>query len=141
MSSGGEPERGHDPSLDRVRAAAQSAFAMRLPGVPIADIAYDSLLDETSRYSGQGSRRLHFEVDGYWVEADVLQTRWDALLVQVSMRPPEALAVTARSRTTQETLAAPEGEPLRLALLPGIYSFVMTGQHGCHLVQTAWVRL
>ncbi|HET6625241.1 MAG TPA: hypothetical protein VFG63_02525 [Nocardioidaceae bacterium] len=116
--------------------AARRAPAMRVAGSTVADIAYDSALDDSESQASQ--RRITFVADGLEVGL-VVRPAGENLELSVELHP--AIAATIRTfdgepRTLHSTDAA------RLTVKPGMTSLVIEpATLGANVVQTAWVSL
>lgn len=120
--------------------AAAAAFARREAGVPVLDLACDSLLDEPGGVSAP-VRRLRFAGHGCAVQVDVTGTRRLGLTlvvepdddVEVEVRQAEPTGeVETRRRGTTRFSDVPAGLTSLLVAWPGSDRPPM---------RTAWVRL
>jgi hypothetical protein len=130
---------------DELRAAALAAFRQRSQDAIVADIVFDSLLDDAG-VADQARRLLRFAVrDTIAVEIDVLAAD-DTLDVTLRLSPARVALVHVTRPQGSEDVSARTDETGTVALTgvhAGIVSFVVdrAPDSTCPALQTAWVRL
>ena len=131
-----------DPPPAGVAAAARAAFAWRTADVELAELVYDSWLDDqalTGVRSTSGPHRFTFAADGLTLEVEVVEGAGGARRLVGQLVPPGPGAVEVRSpggsvevpvdRLGRFSVAAPDAAHLSLRCR----------SEGSKVIDTAWV--
>lgn len=157
-------EEGEEAAIESVpeavRDAARRAFTARRPGITVADLVYDSVVDIDRRADRDAYvRRLRFGTESAGVDLAV-EDGPDGLEVTLVLLPPREAEVEISGDLggpTDPTKDSPEQDGsatdtatrtndqgrVTLRLPEGLVSFVFrpVGATTAEAVQTAWVRL
>lgn len=136
-----ELARLHDPVPDDVTVAAELAFSMRSLDAELADLAYDSLLDEPvlAGVRGSGSRQLSFEASGLSVEVEVATGVRHRLVGQVVPARPGTIEVRHPGGTI--TTRVDDLGRFTVTLPAGPFSIRCPAGADGRPVETAWVPI
>jgi hypothetical protein len=124
----------------QLRRAALRAPEAVLPGIPVADIVFDSFLDDPAfDYIRRGRRLLRFWKDSAGLSLDVTVTM--GLHLGLNFEPQAPVAVEIRTRHRRWILVTDDrGRCTVNGIHPQLVSFVGRWQHR-EPIQTAWFRL
>jgi hypothetical protein len=119
-----------------VTDAARLARTMRLPGSTVADISYDSVLDDTD--STPAERRITFRAEGMEVGV-VVRPVGERLELLIHVQPA-SVNIVRTFEGGAHTLDS--SGTARLYVEPGLTSLVLEPtEPGTRVVQTAWISL
>jgi hypothetical protein len=142
------PEPVEPPEMSRdvpesVREAARRAFDARRRDVHIADLVFDSLLDDDGRTDADPSRRsLRFGAADAGAEVTVTEVD-EVLTVVVNVLPAQKCEIEIQSRDTSRTVTTSDAGEVEFTAQPGLMSLVIRPTRSLHAepMQTAWVRV
>jgi hypothetical protein len=139
-------QRDGDFGLEVVRRRAVRAFDERLRSVPVADIAFDSLLHERfigpALMPGVYRRWLRWETPSLAVEGLIAQVGSQARL-WLQVRPPFPAIIDVRDQHRVSRIRTDDNGSAGFAAPQGLVSFVVASVQRVHepCLQTAWVAL
>lgn len=123
---------------DSVRDAAYAAFERREPGVAVAHLIYDSVLDVSS--AEVESRHLRFVRGDHSVDLAV-RADADRLAIEIDASPAGCLDIEVRhDRPTLGITSGADAHATSGDVQPGLVSLLVRWPGGDRL-RTAWVRL
>jgi len=139
-------ERDDDFGRQLVRRRALRAFDEHLRSVPVADIAFDSLLHERSPapafMAGVYRRWLRWETSSLAVEGVIAQVGNQAR-VWLRVLPPFTAIIDVRAQQRVSRIRTDDDGSVGFAAPPGLVSFVVASVQRVQepYLQTAWVTL
>lgn len=125
-----------------IREAARAAFEWRAPGAELAELTYDSLMDDPAP-PARASRLLRWESADVTIEIEVGDVGARRRL-SGRVLPPQPSGVTVRHpNTSEDTEADAKGRFQMLGVSPGPVSLLcrLPSSDGERLVETEWVTL
>jgi hypothetical protein len=131
---------------ESVLDAARRAFDAG-PSAEVADLVFDSLLDEDPAglaFADPSVRRLHFGVEGGDRGARVAASEsGESVRVMLQVLPPAEASVEVRSKGITFVARTDQNGVIRFDVLPGLVSLLITPVRSPlpRPLQTAWVRL
>ena len=132
---------------DSVLDAARRAFDAGPASADVADLVFDSLLDEDPgglAFADPAVRRLHFGVEGGDRGARISAADGPgAVHVTLQVLPPGEATVGVRSKGPTFVVRTDQNGVTRFDVLPGLVSLLITPVRSLlpRPIQTAWVRL
>lgn len=132
-----------DPVPPEVREAARASFTWRTIDAELAELAYDSLLDDDRLVgvrSSDAPRTLSFEGAGCSVEVEVAE-EGDARRLLGQLVPPQTAAVEVRHPAGVVTVDADEVGRFSVAGLPAGPVSLRCAVAGAAPLETAWVTI
>lgn len=123
-----------------MRRAARDAFERREPGVPVAQVVFDSLMEPGGERLPV--RRLEFSAERVSVSLEVPRTA-PAIPVQVTVHPPGQYDVVLRLDETAVQACTDPGGCVDLPDVGSGLASLLVSQAGDpeQRVRTAWVRI
>jgi hypothetical protein len=132
---------------ESVLDAARRAFDAGPASAEVADLVFDSLLDEDPAglaFADPAVRRLHFGVDGGERGARVTASEHgESVRVTLQVLPPAEATVEVRSKGITFVVRTGQNGVIQFDVLPGLVSLLITPVRSLlpRPLQTAWVRL
>ena len=128
-----------DDVPDFVREAARQAFDARLPGVVVADLVFDSLVDGERRGVVRPTERsLRFGAEE-GVEM-MIEDEGPSISLTIRLAPPRRAAVEVRCSTQIYEVNTDAAGRAALHIPPGLLSVVVRPRTG-RPIQTAWMQV
>jgi hypothetical protein len=143
----GAPGADGEPVPDVVRDAARRAFDAGAAVAEVADLLFDSVLDEDPAgllFADRHLRRLHFAApDSDRGARMTASDDGDSVAITLQVLPPTMASAEVRSKGPTFTVRTDDNGVIRFDVPPGLVSVVITPVHSLwpRPLQTAWVRL
>lgn len=130
-----------------VKEEVRATLRLRLPGIRVADVAYDSLLDDSAPGADAGQRSVVFTAGDRTIRLVSRPEGVDTTVIDLTLSPPRAVRLEVRQPDTARngaaaTLQTSDSGAAQWRGPSGLTTVVVGWDEGDGgTVRTAWLRL